>query len=80
MARHDRIHSFADARTGRPAGHRLTPSAQQRALVLPDDPPWLHEGLTYRLLLRGELVDLFTIGSMARGVGRSPEASAAGSV
>ena len=42
-----------------------------RALVLPGDPAWLHEGITLRLLYRGQLVDLFTISTMATALGRS---------
>ena len=42
-----------------------------RALVLPSDPAWLHAGITLRLLHRGQLVDLFTISTMATALGRS---------
>lgn len=40
--------------------------------MLPDDPDWLHEAPTFRLRHRGELVDVFGIGAMARAIHRSP--------
>lgn len=40
--------------------------------MLVGDPPWLHEGTTLQLTLRGEAVDFFAISVLARGVGRSP--------
>jgi hypothetical protein len=39
--------------------------------VLSTDPPWLHEGTTLQMTLRGQAVDFFAISVVARGVGRS---------
>ncbi len=70
MASKDRVYALNEARSEHPAA---APADQrrERARVLTGDPPWLHDGLTVRLTLRGEPVDFFGIGVMARGVGRS---------
>lgn len=70
MVSKDRVYTLNEARSEQPAA---APAHQrrERARALAGDPPWLHDGQTVRLTLRGELVDFFGIGVMARGVGRS---------
>jgi hypothetical protein len=71
MASKDRVYTLNEARSEQPAAAPAN-QRRERARVLAGDPPWLHDGLTVRLTLRGEPVDFFGIGVMARGVGRSP--------
>jgi hypothetical protein len=66
---YNRIHTLDEARAGVPVRVRQAP--RPRACVLEDDPSWLHEGTTMRLRLRGTPTDLFTIGVIAGGLGRS---------
>lgn len=44
---------------------------QPRALVLVEDPLWLHEGLTYRLTVRGKPNDFFPVGRLAEAMNRA---------
>ncbi len=68
----DRIRSLSEARTDyQPAVRRRVPHA--RAQVLESDPPWLHDGLTIRLRVRGTPTDLFATSVMATAINRSPE-------
>lgn len=64
-----RVRSLAEARSG--AVPRVRQKPNERAHVLPGDPPYLHAGKTFRLLVHGESTDLFPIGALARGLGRS---------
>lgn len=65
----DRIFTLEEARVGYDPRRRRPP--RKRATVLPSDPPWLHQGVTLRLTYRGNVVDAFSIGVVAKGAGRS---------
>lgn len=65
----DRVYTLAEAQADFQPPLRRPP--RERAHVLPDDPAWLHEGITMRLTVNGQPTDLFCIGAVARALGRS---------
>lgn len=68
----DRVMSWSEARSDyRPPPRRAAP--RPRAAVLPTDPAWLHEGLTMRLMVKGEPTDVFTVSAMAAATNRTTD-------
>lgn len=74
MTQRDRIYTLAQARTDRPAPPRRR-KPHTRATVRPDDPSWLHEGQSLVLTIKGEPHDFFSVGVMAKAIGRSTEST-----